>query len=557
MRRQRAQANTKRGKRRKRGRGGSKRKMVLKLGIDVGGTHTDAVILTEKNELLGAVKSPTTPDVTTGIVSSLNMVLDKSGADVSEIKYAAIGTTHVINAIVERKRLARVAAIRLCKPAGLGVPPMVGWPEDLKEAIGGLVFLAHGGYDYDGRVFSSLDEAEIRRIAREIKEKRIEAVAVVGQFAPVRNDQEIQVTKILEDELSSSNIPISLSHEIGSIGLIERENATILNAAVIKVATTAAEAFEKALAERDVKARIFFSQNDGTLMSVEYAKKYPILTISSGPTNSFRGAGFLTGSTDAIVVDVGGTTTLVGILVKGFPRQSSTVVEVGGVKTNFRMPDLVSIGNGGGTIVRPLGNHNDEVTVGPDSVGYDIVNRAISWGGDTITTTDIALAAGYAKIDDAKVDPQRARETLGQKLVMNAVNKIIGNVEDAIDKIKTSAEPMPVVLVGGGGIIIPPDYYDKLKGSSKVIRPDNFQYANAIGAAIAQVSGEIDRVFALENTSRDEALKQAKSMAIREAISAGADPDNVQVVDIDEIFLSYLPSNAARIKIKAAGPLKV
>jgi N-methylhydantoinase A/oxoprolinase/acetone carboxylase beta subunit len=529
--------------------------LALKLGIDVGGTHTDSVVLNETNELVGAVKSPTTPDVTSGIVTSLDMVLDKTNVDVSEIKYAAIGTTHCINAIVERRRLAKVAAIRLCLPAGVGVEPMTGWPEDLKSAIGNTSYLVAGGYEYDGREFNSLDFNGLEEIGEEIKEKKIEAVAITGQFAPVRNEQEVEAGKVLRRILGPS-IPISLSHEIGSIGLIERENATILNAAIIKVATAAAEAFESSLRQRGlVDAKVFFSQNDGTLMSVEYAKRYPILTISSGPTNSIRGAGFLTGLTDAIVVDIGGTTTLVGILVKGFPRQSSTSIEVGGVKTNFRMPDLVSIGNGGGSIVR---RKNGQVTVGPDSVGYEIIRKAVAWGGDTITTTDVALAAGYAKIEeDPRVDIERSKEILDDLLVTKASEKIIENVENAIDKIKTSAEPMPVVLVGGGGVIIPPYHYKKLKGTSKVIRPQSFQYANAIGAAIAQVSGEIDRVFALEQLTREEALKQAKEMAVRAAISAGADPDRVQVVDIDEIFLSYLPSNAARIRVKAAGPLKV
>ncbi|MEZ4571318.1 MAG: hydantoinase/oxoprolinase family protein [Thermomicrobiales bacterium] len=94
---------------------------------------------------------------------------------------------------------------------------------------------------------------------------------------------------------------------------------------------------------------MFFSQNDGTLMALEYATRYPILTVASGPANSIRGAAFLSRLEDAIVVDVGGTSTDIGILVKGFPRESSIAVDIGGVRTNFRMPDLISIALGGGT----------------------------------------------------------------------------------------------------------------------------------------------------------------------------------------------------------------
>src|SRR2546428_14184869 len=111
---------------------------------------------------------------------------------------------------------------------------------------------------------------------------------------------------------------------------------------------------------------------------------------------------------DAVVVDIGGTTTLAGILVHGFPRQSSTAVEVGGVRTNFRMPDLVSIGNGGGSVVREA---DGEVTIGPDSVGYSIVTKSIAWGGDTVTTTDVAIAEGYASIrEDPRCDTSRTRK---------------------------------------------------------------------------------------------------------------------------------------------------
>jgi carbamate kinase len=139
--------------------------------------------------------------------------------------------------------------------------------------------------------------------------------------------------------------------------------------------------------------------------------------------------------------------------------------------------------------------------------------------------------------------------------VKKAREEIVENVERSIDMIKTSKESVPVILVGGGGIILPRSHYDKLRGVSRVIKPENFQYANAIGAAISQVSGEIDRVFSFEHQSREEVVKQSKQIAIEKALAAGADPKRVQIVDIDEVFLSYLPSNAARIRVKAAGPL--
>ena len=161
-------------------------------------------------------------------------------------------------------------------------------------------------------------------------------------------------------------------------------------------------------------ADIYLSQNDGTLMTMDYARRYPILTVACGPTNSIRGASYLSRLDNAIVIDVGGTTTDLGVIQNGFPRESGVAVTIGGVRTNFRMPDVYSIGLGGGSIVR---EHADgSVTVGPDSVGYEITEKALVFGGDTLTATDIAVRLGMANIGDpakvAGVDIELARKAM-------------------------------------------------------------------------------------------------------------------------------------------------
>ena len=103
--------------------------------------------------------------------------------------------------------------------------------------------------------------------------------------------------------------------------------------------------------EAGIEAPVYISQNDGTLMSVDYCRQYPVATFASGPTNSMRGAAFLSGRTDCVVIDVGGTTSDVGVLVHGFPREAAVAVDIGGVRTNFRMPDVLPVGLGGGSIV--------------------------------------------------------------------------------------------------------------------------------------------------------------------------------------------------------------
>lgn len=517
-----------------------------RIGIDVGGTNTDAVVLDENLELVAATKHPTTQDVMGGIKGAMAAVLSAEGVDRSRIGYAMLGTTHCTNAIVERKRLNRVAVLRLGAPATAAIKPMIDWPADLRSAINDQWFLVGGGHEFDGREIAPLDVEEIERIANLIKGE-FESVAITSVFSPVDNSHEMRVAQILRDTLGE-DFPISISSEIGSVSLLERENATILNAALNDVAKTTSESFVAALeAEGIGDAEIYLCQNDGTLMSAEYAMRYPILTIACGPTNSIRGASFLTGLKDAVVVDIGGTTTDLGVLTKGFPRESMLAVEIGGVRTNFRMPDIISIGLGGGSIVRV--REDGSVTVGPDSVGYQVTEKALCFGGDTFTATDLVVAKGTAR---GVGDPALVAH-LDPAVVDAGIAEMERMAADCIDRMKTSAGDIEIILVGGGSILLP----GTLEGVSQVHRPMNFGVANAVGSAISQVSGQIERVFSLDNLGRAETLEVAKGLATEEAIKAGADPDSIEIVEVEDVPLAYLPGNATRVRVKAVGDLKI
>lgn len=516
--------------------------MSYRIGIDVGGTNTDAVILDHEYQVIAETKTPTTEDVSSGIYKAMRDVITSSNVPRSQIKYAMLGTTHATNAIVERKRLNAIAIIRLGAPATLAVKPLIGTPDDLREKLGGHVYIVRGGHEFDGREIASLDEDELYKIAHEIKGK-VDSVAVTSVFSPVARDHEQRASEILREVLGTE-LPVSLSSEIGSVGLLERENATVLNASIVNVTKAIVTGFVNALEKEGIDAKVFLGQNDGTLMSVDYALKYPILTVACGPTNSLRGASYLTGYSDAIVVDVGGTTLDVGVLVGSFPRESSIAVEIGGARTNFRMPDLVSVGLGGGTMIR-IGE-NGEFTIGPDSVGYQLTEKALIFGGDTLTATDIVVALGKAKIGD----PSKVQH-LDKDLLTKIYAEMVRKVEEAVDRMKTSADPVPVIVVGGGSLLLP----DTLEGVSEVIRTNNHGVANAIGSAIAQVSGQVERVFSLDELGREKTIELAKQMAIDEAIKAGADKNSCTIVDIDDVPLAYLPGNATRIRAKAAGDL--
>jgi N-methylhydantoinase A/oxoprolinase/acetone carboxylase beta subunit len=512
----------------------------MRIGVDVGGTNTDAVLM-DGVDVVGWTKTPTTPDVGQGIITALRQLLDQTQVPKAQINAVMIGTTHFTNAVVERRRLLEVAAIRLGLPATEALPPLVDWPKDLAKVLGNHVYLVHGGHEFDGREIAALDESELRQVAADVRAKGLRSIAISSVFAPVNAEMEERAAEILRQELP--DVLISLSNQVGRLGLLERENATIMNASLRGLAQQVARSFRDALAELDLAVPFYISQNDGTLMTADYAERYPVLTFASGPTNSMRGAAFLSGLQEAMVVDVGGTTSDVGMLVHGFPREASIAVDIGGVRTNFRMPDVLSFGLGGGSLVR---HAETGVRIGPDSVGYELTTKGCVFGGDVLTTTDVAVAAGTADLGD------RARVAdLDSALVRATLDEIHRMVDVAVDRMRLSAAPIPVILVGGGAILI----CRPIQGASEIVKPNYSVVANAVGAAISQVGGEVDRVFSLTTISRDQALEAAKSEASSKAIAAGANPTTIRVVDVEDIPLSYLPGNASRVRVKAIGDL--
>lgn len=512
----------------------------MRIGVDVGGTNTDAVLMGPTG-VLGKVKTPTTADVTSGIVTALAALLDQTRVAPVEVTAVMIGTTHFTNAVIERRRLQPVAAVRLGLPATECLPPMVDWPSDLADVVGRHRYLVHGGNEFDGRILSHLDESELARVADDMRAQGITATAITSVFSPINGEMELRAGEMLAARVPG--LDVTYSHEIGRIGLLERENAAILNACLRDLARTTIASFQQAIREMDLPATVYLTQNDGALMTGTQAERFPVLTFASGPTNSMRGAAYLSGLQEAIVVDIGGTTTDVGALARGFPRQAALAIEVGGVRTNFRMPDVHATGLGGGSLVRVDGAG---VSVGPDSVGYELTRRARVFGGDTLTATDIAVAGGYVDLGDG----QRVAD-LSPDLV-EQVTRLIGEMIDvAVDRVRLSEEPLPVVVVGGGRILVT----RPIAGASELVVPEHFEAANAVGAAIAQVTGEVDRVVALAGSGREAAMEAARRDAVQRAVENGADPATIEILDAEDVPLSYLPGNAVRVRVKVVGEL--
>ena len=510
-----------------------------RIGVDVGGTNTDAVLLDLSGKVVAKAKVPTTLDVEGGISAALESVLVASGLDADRVSHLMLGTTHATNAVLERRQLGRVAVVRIGAPATRAVRPLFGWPEPLRAALSAGEVIVGGGMELDGRELAPFDVEALRRFLASCA-SRLDAVAVTSVFAPVCADHELVAEEQVRAELG--DCPVSLSHRVGSMGLLERENATVLNAALQGVAERVVDGLQRALHTLGLDPVPYFAQNDGTLMSLDYARRFPILTIGSGPANSIRGAALLAGVADAIVVDVGGTSTDIGVVARGFPRESSQGVEIGGVRTNFRMPDLITLALGGGSLVV---SEDGRLRVGPESVGFALPEKGLVFGGQTFTLTDAGVARGRMHLGSERL-PAWCAGPAGEALA-----RVDAEVTAAIDRMKLRRGDRPVVAVGGGSELLP----DEIPGATEVLRPPHFDVANAVGAATGAVSGQVDRVYRFPSGGREQALEAAKEEAGRQAVLAGADPGGLSVVELEEIPLAYLPGGAVRLRVKVVGPL--
>ena len=510
---------------------------MLRIGVDVGGTNTDAVVMDAETVIAGA-KSPTTNDILSGVENSILSALTQANKKPDDIEALIIGTTHFVNAIVQRKNLAKTGLIRLSLPSGGSVLPFADWPIELIESMNGKYKLVKGGYEMDGSEISKIDEKEILNALNELQNLGCNEIAISSVFATVRGDMEQEAYDIIKKH--SPNTNVSLSKDIGGMGLLERENAALINATLKPLAKEVVESFEKLRSKLNFKCSIFFTKNDGTLIQSSEVIELPVLTFACGPTNSMRGAAFLSKEKNALVVDVGGTTTDVGEVKDGFPRQAGTSVTVADVRTNFSMPDVISFGLGGGSLI-----NTDQLKVGPQSVGYELTEKAKVFGGDVLTATDVAVSYGRCT-----VGKNEAPEIKNKEEIILLMDKM---VEDKVARARTSNEKIPVIAVGGGSVML-----DNQIDGLTVIKPLHNDLANAVGAAIAQVSGQVSKVILIDDKiDRESAIKQVTDEATKLAINRNADPNTINVLAVSDMPLSYLPGNNLLINVTVVGDLKM
>lgn len=510
------------------------------LGIDIGGTNTDAVIIDQKKNIIAFCKTPTTFPLSLGLQKALEQVCTKSQLQPKEINNIFIGTTQATNALLQKNDLLKVGIIRLATDCTQSLVPFCTWPTDLAQQINAGFIIVAGGYECDGREIAPINSEEIKQATKKLLSQGMQSLAIIGVFSPLNPEQENNTAEICK-KIVGKDFPISLSHNIGGINFLERENATIINSTLKYCIQHGFSDLQALINEMGFTCKLQITQNNGTIISLEQATQYPVLTISSGPTNSFNGALHLTQLSDAIIVDIGGTSTDVGIALHGFARRSLTASSIAGIPLNFAMPDVISIAIGGGSYIT---QQHDKITVGPQSCAKNLREESLVFGGKHMTLTDIAISKKFIDIPEALNQNLEIPQNIADDVIQQVEVKIMKLCAQMAGKYKN----LPIILIGGGARL-----FANSPLASKVHIPDLASIANALGAALAQVSGSIDQVVSLQN--REKTLKELEEQAKKAAIQAGARLTELRIAEQQIIPYHYTTNDLARVKITVTGPL--
>ena len=327
-------------------------KRRLGLGIDTGGTYTDAAIVDlGSKEVVAKAKAPTTyHDLAQGLIQAVEAATSHGGFDPSEVKLVGLSTTLATNSLLQGKG-GSVGLI------GIGWKPEPEWQLGASRAR----FIA-GGHDMRGRPLASLDE----RAAEEAVDdacQDMDAMVVSSFFSVVNPQHEEALRRIIQQR---RGIPVVTGHELtAELGILERTVTAVLNARLLPIIDEFLRGVEAAIAGRGIDAPIMVFRGDGTLMNLKKARERPVETILSGPAASLMGGMALSKRDRCIVVDIGGTSTDIAYLDQGFPRLGKEGAVVGQWRTRVRAIDIWTAGLGGDSL---LDVSSGRIVIGPDRV---------------------------------------------------------------------------------------------------------------------------------------------------------------------------------------------
>ncbi|MBE3579695.1 MAG: hydantoinase/oxoprolinase family protein [Caldanaerobacter subterraneus] len=528
------------------------------IGLDMGGTNIDGVIV-EKGKIIKAIKKPTNRDnLFNSIWTALKELL--SGYDNTKIERINLSTTVSTNAIVENK----------LSPVGMIIQPGPGLPYDFLACGDESVFIS-GYIDHRGEIIKDFNLFEIKNAIKLFKEKNIKAYAVVTKFS-IRNPSiEMKIREILENEIPNSFI--TMGHTIsGKLNFPRRVYTSYLNSAVYSIFNEFLNNIKKSLEKEGINAPVFILKADGGTMNISTAEKKPVETILSGPAASLMGINaMLPTNEDAILLDIGGTTTDIFFLADGVPLFEPWGIRIDKYKTLIRAIYSVSIGLGGDSSICV---RNGRIKIGPQREGVPY-----AFGGPKPTPTDAMITLELIDENAFRLTHENVKKAyeamtlLGKelnlsakdmaKLILSTMGDIIKNkVNELLHEINSrpvytvkellygkKVKPKLINIIGGPSRVLAPVLEEKF--NLPCYYPKNYSVANAIGAALARPTTEITMFVDTSkktlsvpelglyekisgNYTLDKAKEKALELVKKSVLSLGASIEEIEAEIVEE-----------------------
>lgn len=521
------------------------------IGLDVGGTHTDAVLWGYEDGLIRDIKVPTdSADLFATVLTGLEKITQ--GADPKKIRRAVLSTTLTTNAIVQKK----TPEVGMIVSAGPGMDPEFFRTNDHYYPVSGSI-------DHRGREVEPVNTYEIQKIAETLKKDGIRNIGIVSKFSVRNPEHELKILEILK---SYGFGKAFMGHQIsGNLNFPRRIATTYLNTTVRPIHKKFFEAVKNSLEKKGLVIPIHILKADGGTMSIEASEDFPGQSILSGPAASVMGAiAFAPEDEECVVLDIGGTTTDIAFLINQVPLLEPLGISLGPYKTLIRSLETCSIGIGGDSAVRIA---DGKLEVGPDRLG-----PAMAYGGSIPTPTDALAVLGKIKTGDrenavkgiasvAKVLGISSEEA-AFKIFDQACQMILSEIQDMTTRINSKpvytihelrdgyqVNPKKILIIGG-----PAPYFARhLEEISdfKVGVVPRWHVANAIGAALARTTCEVSLFADTErglaaspeenfsqsvnkDFSKEEAAQQAYKLLRQKALKQGASENEDLKTEITE-----------------------
>jgi len=520
------------------------------IGLDVGGTHTDVVLLDQQG-VVRDIKVPTDAANLFGtVLEGLERVMED--VDPEAVRRIVLSTTLTTNAIVQKK----IPEVGIIVSSGPGIDPRYFQTNE-------HYFSVSGSIDHRGREVEPVDPGEIERVSRDLQSRGISHVGVVGKFSVRNPAHELQIKK----QLGVAFEKVFLGHLIsGHLNFPRRIATTYLNASVYPVHKAFFEAVQQSLEARGLTMPIRILKADGGNMNFASSIEFPGQTILSGPAASVMGAvGYANDAVDSLVLDIGGTTTDMTILTDGVPLLAPLGINVGEYRTLIRSLDTQSIGVGGDSLVRLSDQRLD---IGPERLG-----PAMAHGGPKPTPTDALFVLNKVENGDREkavqgIEPMAASlglsvEETAVKIVERTCAKIIKAANAMLERLNSKPvytiheiqeggrlQPQQILILGGPA----PYLAEELERQSEIavgVVP-KWSVANAIGAALARTTSEVTLFADTEQGtsmapgeeyqeavgpgfSREDAVRTAFALLKEKAVRRGANPEHLEMEILEEL----------------------